>query len=230
MGYQKITASLILIILLTSLALAAESNAEIINSPPTLSITSMNLNPGTNRDIYPYISDENDNNVTCSYCTVDACYTVCRIYAPQTPGVHRIDLKLNDTIDEVTIPFTLFVPGEVPSSSSGGSGSVQSLPENNIQSPNNEDQRVTDEINQREEESQLNQTTPRNETPNNITEDQEEVIKKVKVKETTTIRDMILSLVILIIIAIIFGIITKRREKEGEERHQKVKDLGDIFG
>ena len=217
------------LIILSGVALAAESTANIINSPPELTVTSMNLNPGTNRDIYPFITDDNGDTITCSYCVDTVCYDTCKIYAPEEPGIHKINITLNDSFDAVIKTLTIFVPGEVTSSSSGSGKVSTPLPEDNPVSPySNQTESGTENDN-----SSTDQTTaPRTEEPAANIPDAKgtpETCTPTSTNNSFSIKDILFSIVILGLLGTIFGLVERDHKKTREERHEKVQTLGDIF-
>ena len=192
----------------------------------------MNLNPGTSRDIYSFISDLNNDEVSCNYCIEGNCYTTCRIYAPETPGIHKINITLNDSKNISYQTLTVFVPGEVPTSNSNdktikepksNSGSaIQSIVEENPESP------YSDEKMAKTETTEDNSTTPRNETPSNeeLNVDNDCASKN---EATLTIKDIIYTIIILGLLGIIMSIMEKNHKKEREERHKEMSSYNEMF-
>lgn len=225
MVFEKITLYTTLFLLLIGLVNAASTTANVINTPPTLTVTSMNLNPGTSRDIYSFITDPNGNEVKCSYCVDNNCYQTCRIYAPKIPGIYRINITLNDSIDAVVQKLTVFVPGEVPQKSTSLSSSdVPALPEENPSSPYNDSTVLKNEANNQTESSRDEEPGSENNAQTN-----EYCTPEVVKEKALTGKDIIFSIIILGLLGVILGLLEKDHKKKIKQRHEKITTLGEIF-
>lgn len=225
MVFEKIIIYITTVLLLVGLTSAVLTNVNIINTPPTLTITSMNLNPKTSRDIYSFITDPNGDDVTCSYCIDNNCYQTCRIYSPETPGIYRINITLNDSINTSKQQLTVFVPGEVPQKpTSSSTPNIPSIPEKNPSSPYNDSTVLKKETN--------NQTTPpRNEEPENKNnlQNNSNCTPLVAKEKGITGKDIIFSIIILGLLGVILGLLEKDHKKRTKIRREKIKTLGEIF-
>ncbi|MBN1175572.1 hypothetical protein JXA48_02930 [Candidatus Woesearchaeota archaeon] len=224
MVFTKIVPYLAAFLLLIGLVSAALATANIVNSLPTLTITSMNLNPGTSRDIYSFITDPNGNTISCSYCVDNNCYQTCRIYAPRTPGIYRINITLNDTINVTNQQLTIFVPGEVPQKPSSTTADIPSIPEKNPSSPYNNSIVL-------EKETDNQTTTARDEAPigENDKQNSDVCSPEVLKEKALTGKDVIFSIIILGLLGVILMLLEKDHNKKRKERHEKIATLGEIF-
>lgn len=220
-----IIVSIAIFLSLISIISGALATANVVNTPPKLTITSMNLNPGTSRDIYSFILDPNGDTVSCSYCLEGMCYQTCRIYSPKIPGIYRFNITLNDSINVSKQQITVFVPGEVPQKSDSSSSSdIPSLPEKNPQSPYENTETIETETNNQTEKSKEDNLEKQNQVENT----EYCIVENIKDKPITG-KDIIFSIIILSLLGAIFALLERDHKKRTSQRREKIKTLGEIF-
>lgn len=231
---KKIIMYIFVLLTIISITSAADTKLNNLNTPPDLTITSMNLNPGTSRDIYSFITDVNGDDVSCFYCIEANCYVSCKIYAPTTPGVHKINITLNDSKNISIKQISLFIPGEVPTNSGGSSiGGISSSKKSSdtdantdVNSPSTKNPVNTQEMNQTNT-TNLNgkgsDSNPRDENPNTKLEENE--INKYS--DNLNPIDILWSIIILGILGAIFFLADRHHEdkRKGKEKPVNHDDL-----